>query len=152
MPPAIIERFQVIDGKVAVEDLSGKEPIREEFGLISFTLENLSTLKGRKGEYRFKGTSSSGKRYEANGRLNARLENGAFKLKDFELVEKGKKKVLTALPLFSVKGIGADLQDREITVEQIHTADGRIQSSLSPEGSFELQGIFIRSSTESHSK
>ena len=196
LPPAIIERFQVIDGKVAVEDLSGKEPIRDELGLISFTLENLSTLKGRKGEYRFKGTSSSGERYEANGlitinpvrvqgsvsvtgiqlshywkyikdivsfqivsgttevageytvgvvddRLNARLENGAFKLKDFELVEKGKKKVLIALPVFSVKGMGADLQDREITVEQIHAADGRIQSSLLPEGSFELQGIFL---------
>jgi hypothetical protein len=30
-------------------------------------------------------------------------------LNDFELVEKGKKEVLIALPAFSIRGIGADL-------------------------------------------
>jgi hypothetical protein len=37
LPRAIIEKFQVIDGKAAFENLSGKEPIREEVTPISFT-------------------------------------------------------------------------------------------------------------------
>jgi hypothetical protein len=37
LPRAIIEKFQVIDGKAAFENLSGKEPIREEIAPISFT-------------------------------------------------------------------------------------------------------------------
>ncbi len=45
LPRAIIETFQVIDGKAVVENLSGKEPIREELAPISFTVENLSTLR-----------------------------------------------------------------------------------------------------------
>ena len=147
LPRAIIEKFQVIDGKVALENLSGKEPVREEVTPISFSLENLSTLKGREGEYLFEGTGSSGDQFEVKGRLtvnpvrikgscaitgtqishywehlkdlvsfqiingttdvssdytvviidgqlNARLENGTFKIEDFELVEKGKEEVL----------------------------------------------------------
>ena len=79
-----------------------------------------------------------------DGKLSARLENGAYALNDFELVEKGKKEVLIALPAFSIKGIGADLQAREMNVELIHTTDGRIQSWLSPEGTFELQRLFLQ--------
>jgi hypothetical protein len=78
-----------------------------------------------------------------DGQLNARLENGAFDLDDFKLVEKGQNKVLVALPTFSIKGLGADLQAREINVGLIQTADGRIQSWLSPEGTFELQRLFL---------
>lgn len=196
MPRAIIERFQVIDGKVALENLSGMEPIRDEVTPISLTLENLSTLKGHEGEYLFEGTSPSGGHYEVNGRLtlnpvrvqgsytftdtplsqywkqfkdlvsfqiisgtttqsgdytveiidgrfDARLENGAFELNDFELVEKGKKEVLIALPRLSVQGIGADLQAREINVDLIQTADGLIKSWLSADGVFELQRLFL---------
>jgi outer membrane protein OmpA-like peptidoglycan-associated protein len=36
------------------------------------------------------------------------------------------------------------LQARETNVELIQTADGRIQSWLSPEGTFELQGLFLQ--------
>jgi hypothetical protein len=36
------------------------------------------------------------------------------------------------------------LQAREINVELIQTADGRIQSWLSPEGTFELQRLFLQ--------
>ena len=52
LPRAIIENFQVIDGKAVVENLSGKEPIREELAPFSFVIDNLSTLVGRQGEYR----------------------------------------------------------------------------------------------------
>ena len=69
MPRAIIERFQVIDGKVTLENLSGKEPVRDEVAPISFSIENLSTLKGREGEYLFEGTGSSGDDFEVKGRL-----------------------------------------------------------------------------------
>lgn len=197
LPRAIIENFQVIDGKAVVENLSGKEPIREELAPFSFVIDNLSTLVGRQGEYRFTGVGPLGGQFEVDGKitvnpvrvqgsttitgtqishywehlkdlvsfqiisgamdisgdytveivdgqLSARLENGAFVLNEFELVEKGKKEVLIALPAFSIMGIGADLQARKINVERIHTADGRIQSWLSPEGTFELQQLFLQ--------
>ena len=196
-PRAIIEKFQVIDGKAAAENLSGKEPIRTEMAPISFTIENLSTLEGHQGEYRFTGVGPMDGQFEVDGKitvnpvrfqgnytitdtrishywehlkdlvsfqiisgtmdvsgeytveivdgqLNARLENGAFKLDDFKLVEKGKKEVLIVLPAFSIKGIGADLQAGEMNVELIQTADGRIQSWLSPEGTFEPQRLFLQ--------
>jgi outer membrane protein OmpA-like peptidoglycan-associated protein len=79
-----------------------------------------------------------------DSKLSARLDNGAYTLNDFELVEKGKKEVLVALPAFSIKGIGADLQAREMNVELIQTVDGRIQSWLSPEGTIELQRLFLQ--------
>jgi outer membrane protein OmpA-like peptidoglycan-associated protein len=69
LPRAIIEKFQVIDGKAVVENLSEKEPIREEFAPISFTLENLSTLPGRQGEYRFVGVGPMGGQFEVNGKI-----------------------------------------------------------------------------------
>jgi hypothetical protein len=196
MPRAIIERFQVIDGKVALENLAGKEPIRDEVAPISFTLENLSTLEEREGEYLFEGTGPSGGHYEVNGRLTvnpvrvqgsyaftdtrishywehlkdlvsfqiingtmaesgdytmeiidgrleARLENGTFELNDLELVEKGKKEVLIALPSLSVQGISADLRAQEINVDLIQTADGRIKSWLSADGVFDFQRLFL---------
>ena len=76
-------------------------------------------------------------------KLSVQLENGAYELNKFELVEKGKQEVLIALPAFSVDGIGADLQEREIIVEHIQTTDARIQSWLSPDGTFELQRLFL---------
>ncbi len=69
LPRAIIDKFQVIDGKAALENLSKKEPIREEFAPISFTLENLSTLPGRQGEYRFAGVGPMGGQFEVNGQI-----------------------------------------------------------------------------------
>jgi hypothetical protein len=47
-----------------------------------------------------------------DGQLNARLENGAFELDDFKLVEKAKEEVLIALPTLSIQGIAADLSAR----------------------------------------
>jgi hypothetical protein len=197
LPRAIIESFQVIDGKAVVENLSGKEPIREELTPISFTIENLSTLDGRQGEYRFAGVGPLGGQFEVDGRmsvnpvkvqgnytindtqlshywehlkelvsfqiisgttdmsgeytleivdgqLNARLENGTYELDAFKLVEKGKQDMLIALPAFSIKGIGADLRTREVTIEHVQMMDGRIQSWLSPEGTFELQHLVLQ--------
>lgn len=195
LPRAIIEKFQVIDGKVALENLSGKEPVREEVTPISFSLENLSTLKGREGEYLFEGTGSSGDQFEVKGRLtvnpvrikgscaitgtqishywehlkdlvsfqiingttdvssdytvviidgqlNARLENGTFKIEDFELVEKGKEEVLITLPTLSVQGIAADLRARDIIVDRIHTAEAAFKSWVAADGSSELRNLF----------
>ena len=196
LPRAIIEKFQVSDGHAVVENLSGKEPIREELSPISFTIDNLSTLEGRQGEYRFMGVGPLDGQFEVDGKitvnpfrvqgsyaindtrishywehfkdlvsfqiisgttdlsgdytvevvdgqLNARLEDGTFELDDFKLVEKGKEEVLIALPTFSIKGIGADLQAREVNVELVETLNGRIHSWLSPEGTFELQRLLL---------
>lgn len=69
LPRAVIEKLEVIDGRAAIEDLTGKEPIREVVAPIAFTLKNLSTLKGRQGEYRFVGTGPGGGHYEVTGQL-----------------------------------------------------------------------------------
>jgi hypothetical protein len=197
LPRAILESFQVIDGKAIVENLSGQAPIREELAPISFTIVDLSTLAGRQGEYQFRGLGPLGGQFEIDGNITvnpvrvqgraaitntrishywehlkdlasfqvisgtmnisgeyaveivdgqfkARLENGAFELDDFKLVEKGKQDVLIALPAFSIKGIGADLRAREATIEHIQMVDGRIQSWLSTEGAFELQHLVLQ--------
>ena len=195
LPRAIIEKFQVIDGKAAIENLSGKEPIREELAPISFTIDNLSTLEGRQGEYRFTGVGPMGGQFEVDGKitvnpvrvqgnytitdtrishywehlkdlvsfqiisgttdvsgaytveivdgqLNARLENGAFELDDFKLVEKGKEEVLIALPTLSIQGIAADLSAREIEVDRVRTADAAFKSWVAADGTSELQSLF----------
>ena len=59
LPRAVIEKLEFIDGRATIEDLTGKEPIREVVSPIAFTLENLSTLKGRQGEYRFVGAEAT---------------------------------------------------------------------------------------------
>jgi len=196
LPRAIVAELQVKDGKFTVADLMGTEPIRETFAPVTFTLENLSTLKERQGAYKFVGEGPSGGRYQLDGqvsvnpvrvqgrysmagtpldklwshikdkvsfqilkgsagasgdyaldiidgRLNARLRNGRFELNDFQLAEKGQDTVLISLPSFSVQGIGADLQTREIVVERVNTADARIVSWLAPDGSFKLSSLLL---------
>jgi len=195
LPRAIIETFQVIDGKAAFENLSGEEPIREELTPISFTLENLSTLEGRQGEYHFAGTGPMGGQFEIKGeieinpvrvqgtytidntrlnhywehikdlvsfqiisgttdlsgsyaleiiddKLDVRLENATFELKDFELVEKGKDEVLIALPTLSLDGISADLNARKIVVDRLKSTDAVFKSWVAADGSSELQNLF----------
>ena len=195
LPRAIIEKFQVSDGKAVVENLSGKGPIREEVAPISFTVENLSTLEGRQGEYRFTGVGPMGGQFEVDGKItvspvrvngnytitdtrishywehfkdlvsfqiisgttdvsgeytieivdgqfNARLENGAFELDDFKLVEKGKEEVLIALPTLFIQGITADLSTREISIDRVHTADAAFKSWVAADGTSELQNLF----------
>src|SRR5210317_1931890 len=56
-----------------------------------------------------------------DGTLDAKLQEGVFELKDFELSEKGKDKVLISIPSLSVKGISADVKAREIVVEHVKT-------------------------------
>ena len=70
-------------------------------------------------------------------------------LKDFQLTEKGKDKVLISIPSFSVQGIGADVEAREIVVEQVKTADARLESWIAPDGTFNLQSLIIPDSQKS---
>ena len=87
LPRAIIEKFEVVDGKVAIENLSGEEPIREELTPISFSLENLSTLEGRQGEYRFTGVGPLGGQFEVNGQItvNPARVQGSYSITDTRL-------------------------------------------------------------------
>jgi len=196
LPPAVISKLHVKDGKFTVEDLIGTEPIHETFFPITFNLDNLSTLKERQGAYKFVGVGSSGGQYQLDGQLsvnpvrvqgsysttgdnlsqfwkhlkdqvsfqiirgtagasgnyrlefidgtlNVKLQNGKLELKDFQLTEKGKDKILISLPIFSVQGISADLKTREITVKMVKTADARIESWLAPDGTFKLQSLLL---------
>ena len=77
-----------------------------------------------------------------DGDFIARLENGSFELNDLELVEKGKQDVLVAIPAFSMRGMTADLKEREIVVDRIQSTDAAIKSWLSADGSIELQRLF----------
>jgi hypothetical protein len=196
LPRLAIETFQVIDGRATLEDLTGQESIREDVTPISFTLENLSTLRGRQGTYRFVGTGPSGGHFEIEGQLsvnpvrvagryatrgvglghywehvkdlvsfqiingtvdasgdytvaiidgkiNATLENGAFQVDNFQLTAKGEKEVLIAIPAIAVEGIAADLQTRRMGIESLQTADGRIKSWLTADGTFALRDLLL---------
>jgi outer membrane protein OmpA-like peptidoglycan-associated protein len=68
--PAIISKLQIEDGKITVEDNTSAEPIKETFSPITFTLENLSTLKERQGVYKFVGVGSSGGQYHLEGKVS----------------------------------------------------------------------------------
>ena len=72
--------------------------------------------------------------------LNAKLDNGVFELKDFQLTEKGKDKVLISIPSFAVQGISADVATQEIVVDQVKTADARIVSWIAPDGTLNRAG------------
>lgn len=196
LPPAVISKFRVIDGKFTIDDSTGAEAIQETISPISFSLENLSTLKDRQGAYKLVGVGPNGEPYQLDGQisinplriqgsysargtdlkelwrhvedqvsfrivkgttgtsgdysvefidgeLNAILRNGQFEMNDFQLTEKGNEKVLIALPSFSVHGISADLTNREIMIEEIKTADARIESWLAPDGTFKLQNLLL---------
>ncbi|MFC1828836.1 DUF748 domain-containing protein [Thermodesulfobacteriota bacterium] len=189
LPPAIISKLQVKDGKFSVDVLAGTEPIHEVFFPITFNLENLSTLKERQGAYTFVFSGASGGQYQLDGQLSvnpvrvegsysstgtslnqlwkhfrdrvsfqilsgtigaagnymleyiegtlkAKLQNGEFELKDFQVTEKGKDKAFISLPSFSMQGINVDLMAREILIEKVKTADARMESWLEPDGSF----------------
>lgn len=70
LPPVIISKLQVMDGKLSVDDLVGTEPVHDTLFPITFTLENLSTLKERQGVYKFVGEEASGGQYQADGKLS----------------------------------------------------------------------------------
>jgi outer membrane protein OmpA-like peptidoglycan-associated protein len=78
-----------------------------------------------------------------DGTLHPKLQEGVFELKDFQFAEKGKDKKLISISSFSVQGISADLEAREIVVEQVKTADARIESWLGPDGTFKLQSLLV---------
>jgi len=200
--PVVISKLQVEDGKFSVEDLAGKEPIYETYSPITFTLENLSTLKESQGAYKFVGVGPNGGNYQLDGQLsvnpvrvegsyivtgtnlnqlwkhvkdqvsfqiingtmgtsgnyslefvdgifNAKLQNGKFELKNFQVTEKGKDKVFISLPNFSVQGISGDLKTQEIIVERVKTADAKIESWLLPDGTFSLQNLLLPGSPKS---
>lgn len=76
------------------------------------------------------------------GTLHAKVHNGLFELKDFQLTEKGKDKVLISIPSFSVRGISADVDARKIVVEQVKTDGARIESWIASDGTFNLPSLF----------
>jgi outer membrane protein OmpA-like peptidoglycan-associated protein len=136
-----------LGGKYQLDGQLSVNPVRVQ-GSYSTTGTNLSqSWKHIEDQVSFqikKGTASTSGNYfleMIDGTLNAKLQNGVFELKDFELSEKGEDKVLISIPSFSVQGISADLAAREVVVEQVNTADARIESWLEPDGTFNLQRL-----------
>ena len=132
-----------LDGQLSVN------PIRVQ-GSYSTTGTNLSQLwKHIEDQVSFQiktGTTATSGNYLLeliDGTLHAKLQNGVFELKDFQLTEKGQDNVLISIPSFSVQGIRADVGAQEIVVEQVKTAGARIESWLAPDGTFNLQSLFI---------
>ncbi|MGD8542263.1 MAG: DUF748 domain-containing protein [Desulfobacteraceae bacterium] len=134
LPRVIIEKFQVVDGKAAVENLSKKEPIREEFTPISFTLENLSTLPGRQGEYRFAGVGPLGGQFEVNGQITVdpvRVQ-GSYDIADTRLSHYWEHiKDLVSIQIIS--GVMDVAGDYAVAI-----VDGRLNARLE-NGTFELE-------------
>jgi outer membrane protein OmpA-like peptidoglycan-associated protein len=132
-----------LDGQLSVN------PIRVQ-GSYSTTGTHLSQLwMHLKDQVSFqikKGTIATSGNYLLeliDGTLEAKLQNGVFELKDFQLTEKGQDKVLISIPSFSVQGISADVDAREIVADQVKSADARIESWLTPDGILHLQRLFI---------
>jgi outer membrane protein OmpA-like peptidoglycan-associated protein len=67
---AVVHKFQVVAGKATVDNLRGREPIHEEIAPISFTIENLSTLEGREGGFRFEGVGPLGGQIKTDGKIS----------------------------------------------------------------------------------
>ena len=136
-------------GNYQLEGTLSVNPIRVQ-GSYSTTGTNLSQLwKHIEGQVAFRiksGTTASSGNYLLEleeDTLNAKLQNGLFELKDFQLTEKGQDQVLVSIPSFAVQGISADVAAREIVVEQVQTAGARIESWLAPDGSLNLQQLFM---------
>jgi outer membrane protein OmpA-like peptidoglycan-associated protein len=132
-----------LDGKLSVN------PIRVQ-GSYSTTGTHLSQLWMHiKDQVSFQiktGTIATSGNYLlelTDGTLEAKLQNGVFELKDFQLTEKGQDNVLISIPSFAVQGIRADVGAREIVVEQVKTAGARIESWLAPDGTFNFQSLFM---------
>ncbi|MEN8211221.1 MAG: DUF748 domain-containing protein [Thermodesulfobacteriota bacterium] len=68
--PAVISKLHVKEGKFSIDDLAGTEPIHDTFSPITFTLENLSTLKQSQGAYKFVSVGASGGKYQLDGQLS----------------------------------------------------------------------------------
>jgi hypothetical protein len=132
-----------IDGQLTVDPLR----VRGSFSTTGTNLIRFwKHLKNHVSFQIIKGTTATSGNYLlelVDGAFQARLQNGAFELKDFELTEKGKDKVLISVPTISVQGISADVKAREIVVEGVKTADARIESWLASDGTFKLQSIFL---------
>ena len=117
-----------LDGQLSVN------PVRIQ-GSFSTTGTNLSqSWKHIEDQVSFqikKGTTATSGNYLLeiiDGTLDAKLQQGVFELKDFELSEKGKDKVLISIPSFSVQGISADVKTLAIDVKQVKTAGARIET------------------------
>jgi len=87
LAPVVVSSFQVKDGRFAVDNLIGAAAIRETFFPVTFTLENISTLKERHGACSFVGVGPSGGRYHLDGRISVnpiRIE-GSFSVRGTDL-------------------------------------------------------------------
>jgi outer membrane protein OmpA-like peptidoglycan-associated protein len=138
-----------VNGNAGIDPLSADlEVLSDKIALKSFqpyvdTAINAQIISGF--------TSSKGQvLFQVNeGVPQIKLQGGVFELNDFQLTEKGQEKVLISIPSFSMQGISADAEAREIVVEQVKSADARIESWLTPDGTFHLQSLLIPDSQKS---
>ena len=143
LPRLIVEKFQVLEGSATLENLTGKEPVREVVTPIDFTLENLSTLRGQQGEYRFVGTGQSGGHFEVSGQLSVdpvRVK-GRYATRDIKISHYWQhlKDLVSFQIIDGTAGASGDY-----TVEII---DGRINARLE-QGTFQMNNFQLTAKGE----
>lgn len=84
---ALISHFEVISGRFTFTDLASSEPVQDIITPITFTVENLSTLEGRKGNFHVAGKGPIGGQFDLTGNveLNPLSIRGHFATKEAQL-------------------------------------------------------------------
>ena len=101
LPPVVISVLKVDDGRFTIDDLTGAEAIRETVYPITFSLENLSTLKDRQGVYKFVGVGLHGGQYQLDGQMtiNPLRIKGSYSVRGTELNQLWTSESLRAQPV-----------------------------------------------------
>lgn len=73
---------------------------------------------------------------------NVTVSEGSLAVSGLTIGEKGPEDPVITVPVFTVEGIAFDLVKRRVEVAQIHSADARVESWISPEGVVNLQELF----------
>ena len=84
---ALISRLEVINGSFTFTDRASSEPVQDIITPITFTVENLSTLEGRKGSFHVAGKGPIGGQFDLTGNvaLNPLSIRGQFATQDAQL-------------------------------------------------------------------
>jgi hypothetical protein len=87
----------------------------------------------------------------AENSLKFAVSKGEFEIRDFQFLEKGQEKALIKMPVFSLRGIGFNLEKQEIIIEAVSANDADFQALLNAQGVINYQTLFSASKTGNNS-
>ncbi|MBN1841943.1 MAG: DUF748 domain-containing protein [Deltaproteobacteria bacterium] len=201
LPPVVIFRLQVEQGRLAFSDLSRPTPFETELSPIGLTFNNFSTRKDSESPYAFTATTGEGGvlswegdfsvnplrsqgrfaligitartlwkyfqdqvRFEVHsGSINLaarydvaaggktfelKLIDGALKLNEFTLAEKGINKTLISVPLFSVSGADIDLPNKRAVFASVSSSGAGVEGWLAPDGTLNYHTLLAMDGLE----